>query len=122
MKPPGTRYFKLEKLENKDVFKFMSSVLANMNSTETFGCAGSDHCNHTGPLGTYRLVEMTLEELTADLGRGKKRKVTRKNIKVKQATKKRANAKKPKATKRREIKPKLKTRKPKITKKRHPKK
>jgi len=66
MKPPGTRYFKLEKLENKDVFKFMSSVLANMHSTETFGFAGSDHCNQTGPLGTYRLVEMTLEELRSD--------------------------------------------------------
>ncbi len=120
---PGTRYFKLEPLPNK-VFKFMSKVLADMTSTVGFAFVGAEHCNQLGPLGTYRLVEMTLDELRADLasGRGKKRKATTKKAKAKKATSKKATSKKVKATKRREIKPKLKAKKPKTTKKRHHKK
>jgi hypothetical protein len=109
---PGTRYFKLIELPNK-VFKFMSKVLSSGNLPPGWNAMGADHCNQTGPLGTYRLVEMTLDELRADVasGRGKKRKaITNKTKAIKKKTTKKAKNKS-KTIKKRDIKKPTKHRK-----------
>jgi len=81
---PGTRYFKLVKLPDK-VYKFVSSVLASDKPPPGWEAIGADHCNQTMSdkdemakmtpeeiknavsIGTYRLEEITLEELKADI-------------------------------------------------------
>ena len=68
---PGTKYFHLVKSDN--VTKFMTSVLAEQTLPEDFTALGTDHCNQTGPSGTYKLVEISQDELSDYAKKGGKR-------------------------------------------------
>jgi len=61
---PGTKFFNLINT-NKPVFKFLSSVLADVNRANavSFNAVGSDHCNQTSPVGVYKLEPITIEQL-----------------------------------------------------------
>jgi hypothetical protein len=69
---PGTKFFKLVKSDK--VIKYVSTVLADPNVRD-FNAWGAEHCNQLTPISTYKLENMTSEELEASLkGLGQKRK------------------------------------------------
>ena len=86
---PGTKFFQLVDTKEK-VFKFMTTVLASQNLPSDFTALGSDHCNQTSPLGTYKLEPITIEQLkqyATNFGGKNKRKKTRKMNKLKKTKK-----------------------------------
>jgi hypothetical protein len=69
---PGTKYFKLVKSDN--LIKYVSTVLADRNVRD-FHAMGAEHCNQLHPVSTYKLENITSEELEAGVnGVGQKRK------------------------------------------------
>jgi len=87
---PGTGYFKL--IHAEPVFLYMTLDLAEQNIAPNFNSLGADHCNQTKPQQTYRLVELSLEELNdiVPLAGGYKR---RKQSKRRKYTKRRKQSK-----------------------------
>ena len=86
---PGTKFFQLVDT-GEPVFKFMTTVLASQNLPSDFTALGSDHCNQTSPIGTYKLEPITIEELNqyaTTVGGKNKRKKTRKMNKLKKTKK-----------------------------------
>jgi len=86
---PGTKFFQLVDT-GEPVFKFMTTVLASQNLPSDFTALGSDHCNQTSPIGTYKLEPITLEELkqyATIVGGKNKRKKTKKTNKQKKTRK-----------------------------------
>jgi hypothetical protein len=77
---PGTKYFRLVSAGN--VNKFMRKDLWTQKLPINFNPLGTEHCNQRGPVGTYILQEIPLNELNTMIPEGgrKNRKSKSKNL------------------------------------------